>query len=1334
HYLPATPYPIVGRVQEIADILEYLPSTHLLTLTGSGGTGKTRLALEVGRLALHHYADGVWFISLAALHSASAIATTIAATMGLTLHGSEPDAALCQQLRQKQLLLILDNFEHLLGEENAVNLVVALLAAAPGVHMLVTSRARLKVRGEQLYPLSALPFSPAASLAEAAAAPAVQLFAQALQRIHTNFQLTTTNLAAVLRICQLVEGMPLGLELAAANARSVPLTAIADAIEESVEFLGVDWHDLPERQRSMRAVFVWSWQLLSAAEQRVLRQSAIFCGGFDYTAVQAVIDATPALLTALVDKSLLQWQAAASGEGRYTMHELLRQFAAEALVDSGEHAEVAEEQGRYYLAYLAARGFRLGRSEPKEAGAELQVELENIRLAWQWAANHGGLAELDQALYAWWQFCQLQGLDREARQSLAGALTGVRAQLTRLTEDAALRLLGTQLLAKVLALHANYLFAQGHDAAMAAEAREAIELGVASGGFEGEILGSYVLGRVLQDADQKREAQVLWKQTLQLIQRYQPQQSQNELLHEVQWMTHMMLRGSALHFGDYAGSRAHIVEALRICQTLDKQLGELNCLSCLAEINFFLFDFAAAERYYRAELALEQRLGYLWSAISAQEGLARVARLRGDYTMARTLLEESLTTATELTLHYDVALWLAALSRLHCQLGDQPAAAACQARLTQLLAQVKLAKECQLYGYLAAAVMAHHAGDHQAALAAAEEADRINGQGGDILFRLVDTALILGHVRAAVGQWEAAQSAFQEALTAFQQFGDTPGAQAVAAEAQAGLAQIALAQGDVVGAQAQIEALLPVLATEAHAGYNDPFFIYLIGYRVLAANGDPRAATLLQQGYDLLQQDAAQLDEESRQRFLTGVTIHRDLVAAYAEMTVTGTEKIRDTRHETGEGFTFPVPVALSTVPLSSVALPPVSHSPIYDWAEMPVVDFFVERKAEMAQLVAWLTPTADGRTPAQLISILGMGGMGKTTLAAMVTKAVAPTFAVVIWRSLLNAPPFDQLLSSWLHLLARQRLTTIPDTVDEQLRLLLTYLHQERCLLVLDNVESIFATADPSGRAGATRPDYEGYDRLFHQLASTGHQSCVLLTSREQPDALARLLLGRGRQAQEMGRIRVFALPGLNHQAACQLLVTNGLNIDQQGVTQLVENYSGNPLALQIVAGAIADFFGGDITAFQQEAEGIFDGIRLVLDQQFTRLSALERDILVWLAIEREAITVPTLRNNLLSPIGMGQLLEALHSLQNRSFLEPRGAGLTLQNVIIEYTTEYLVEQVCQEIAADLLTKWQETRNEPRSVEPTHPVVHSFLNRFALIQAHAKTYVALSDLRGLTG
>ena len=236
--------------------------------------------------------------------------------------------------------------------------------------------------------------------------------------------------------------------------------------------------------------------------------------------------------------------------------------------------------------------------------------------------------------------------------------------------------------------------------------------------------------------------------------------------------------------------------------------------------------------------------------------------------------------AAELAFPYDEALFLAALIRLHCQLGDQAAAAQRHEQLTQLLARVKLAKECQLYGYLAAAIKAHYAGATQEALRYAEQADQVNQQGGDILFRLVDTALILGHVRAAVGQSEAATAAFQQALDAFQQFGN----RALAAEPQAGLAHIALAQGDLAGAQAQIEAILPVLAEQPHAGYNNPFFIYLTCYRVLAANGDSRATALLQQGYDLLQQDAAALDDDSRDRFLSVVPIHRNLVTAYTEM------------------------------------------------------------------------------------------------------------------------------------------------------------------------------------------------------------------------------------------------------------------------------------------------------------------------------------------------------------------------------------------------------------------------------------------------------------------
>jgi WD40 repeat protein len=419
--------------------------------------------------------------------------------------------------------------------------------------------------------------------------------------------------------------------------------------------------------------------------------------------------------------------------------------------------------------------------------------------------------------------------------------------------------------------------------------------------------------------------------------------------------------------------------------------------------------------------------------------------------------------------------------------------------------------------------------------------------------------------------------------------------------------------------------------------------------------------------------------------------------------------------------------------PITQFPSQPVTPSPLLDWPEMPMVDFFVERTAEVGQLTAWLTPGATGGVSAQLISILGMGGMGKTTLAAAVTKAVAPNFAMVIWRSLLNAPPLNELLHSWLQTLSRQTLTALPDSLDEQLRVLLTFLQQERCLLVLDNVESIFAADGPGeqsqSRAGVTRPGYEGYDQLLQRLANSDHQSCLLLTSREQPYALLRA----GRQAQAAGRVQVLSLTGLDQQAGQALLQNNGLHTSAASAAQLVENYSGNPLALQIVAATIADFFGGDVAAFQQEEGQLFDGLRLILDQQFARLSPLERDILIWLAIEREPITVPALRNNFVQPVATAPLLEALQSLQNRSLLEKRDAGFTLQNVIIEYTTEYLIEQIYREIAGDMETRRQGDKENGRvdlSLSPPLPLSLSFLNRFALLKAQAKQYVRQSQAR----
>ncbi|MCB0108563.1 MAG: hypothetical protein KDE53_21735, partial [Caldilineaceae bacterium] len=541
------------------------------------------------------------------------------------------------------------------------------------VQMLITSRERLQLRSEQLYQVPPLSVAPNATLAEATVSSAARLFVQSAQFVQADFQLTPTNLAAVLRICDLVQGMPLGVELAAAQVGSLPLDAIADAIAQSAEFLTAAWVDVPARQRSMRAVFAWSWHLLSAAEQRVLRQSAIFRGGFDYAAAQAVIDAKPALLTVLVDKSLLQWQAAATGEGRYAMHELLCQFAAEELDAAGEREAVAAQHGRYYLSYLAARGLRLGRGEPKQASAEIQPDLDNVRQAWQWAASQGRLAELEEATYAWWQFCQFCDLEAEGRQSFGVAVASIRRRLAQPLADEETALLGQRLLAKLLAIHADYLFAQGCDAAMAAQAREAIQLGATSGGVEGETFGTFVLARALHELDQRREAGDLWRQTIQLVLAYQPTHPESELLHEVHWMAHTCLRGSALHFGDYGGSRAYMVQALQLAQRLGKRRCELISLSFLGQTDVFLFDIVRAAPSLVAAIDLARALGYRRSEMDSLEGLAVMARLSGDYTTALRLLEQNLMLATELALPYDESFALAALVRLHCQLGNAPA-------------------------------------------------------------------------------------------------------------------------------------------------------------------------------------------------------------------------------------------------------------------------------------------------------------------------------------------------------------------------------------------------------------------------------------------------------------------------------------------------------------------------------------------------------------------------------------------------------------------------------------------------------------------------------------
>ena len=367
-------------------------------------------------------------------------------------------------------------------------------------------------------------------------------------------------------------------------------------------------------------------------------------------------------------------------------------------------------------------------------------------------------------------------------------------------------------------------------------------------------------------------------------------------------------------------------------------------------------------------------------------------------------------------------------------------------------------------------------------------------------------------------------------------------------------------------------------------------------------------------------------------------------------------------------------------------------------WPEFPDIDNFYGRENDLQQLERWVAQDC-----CRVITILGIGGVGKTAVAAKLARSLAERddgpFDQLLWRSLLNAPPLDDLLPEVLRTLAAPELIQIPDQLDQQLALLLDYLRQKRCLLILDNLESVLEGGD---KAGVYRAGYEGYGQLIRHLGQYMHQSCLLLTSRERPHSLARL-------ERDTSLARSYQLPGLSNEAAQQLLAQRGLSNEKTQTASLIKRYSGHPLALKLVSETIDDLYLGDMDAFLAEDALIFADIRDVLDQQFNRLSPLERETMIWLAIEREPVSVQNLKNNLQDLVPQRAYLEALRALQKRSLLEQQGDGFTLQNVITEYTTERFIDQLCEELGNDSL---------------------EIFNRHALIKARSKDYVRNSQRR----
>ena len=426
--MPAAPNPLLGRDEEHRALLRLVTdhSHRLVTLHGPGGAGKTRLAVEVATDLAGHFADGVAWVALASIPTADHVPAAIADALGEPLRGAIPPAdQLLAMLRRRTLLLVLDNMEHLL---EATDLVATILARVPSIQLLVTSRERLRIAGEWVVDLHGLALATGTS--DDLPAAANELFVARARQVCRTFAPGPADHAAIARICRLVQGLPLAIELAAAWIGTLTAGEIADEIAQNLDMLARADRDAPLRHRSMRAVFDHSWRLLSERERRVLARLAVFRGGFTRAAAAAVAGASLPELAALVDKALVRRAMEQPGMPRYDLHELLRQYALAELETWPD--EAAETYGRhcsYYASWLGGLNESLLSAAMSAAAREVAADLDNVRLAWQSAIrrrDYHALARMGQSVQV---VSEIRGLFAESTLLFEEAVAALRSAL-----------------------------------------------------------------------------------------------------------------------------------------------------------------------------------------------------------------------------------------------------------------------------------------------------------------------------------------------------------------------------------------------------------------------------------------------------------------------------------------------------------------------------------------------------------------------------------------------------------------------------------------------------------------------------------------------------------------------------------------------------------------------------------------------------------------------------------------------------------------------------------------------------------------------------------------
>ena len=646
--LPPERTPFVGRQVELTEIKRQLGKTRLLSLIGPGGIGKTRLALKAAEAEIDAFDDGVFFVQLAPIRSTKDIIQTIAKGLNFPIATHEnPKLQLLRYFRKRGLLLVMDNFEHLL---DGAKIVSEILEAAPAVKIIATSRQRLNLQSETVLHVTGMALPNQDDQKNIPAYDSISLFLQSAKKVRPAFVPSPDKLREIVDICQMVGGMPLGIELAASWLHILNVDEIKKELEKDLDILATDVRDAPARHRSIRAVFDGSWSLLEGDEQKIFMCLSVFRGGFTREAAQQVASTSLQLLAGLVDKSFLSHDP---DSGRLEVHELLRQYAEERLEKTPEDSLSAHEaHAAYYAEFMEQRWKYLKGSRQMEALAEIESDMENVRAAWRYYLGQKNTSQIWKFIYGLWHFHWIRSWNHAGTELFAEAVNSLGEAED---EEKALRALS-------VAFQAYFMAWLGIPERGYEQATESVRVlehlnhpKALLFAYESICINAYFFSRITEFAE--------------AIDRLV------ETADEIgdKWLTAFVLFPpgmNALILGNYAEAQRLAESALNIFEELGDVIGSTTPMIILGHVALALKEYNRAKEIYLRCLKISLRTGFNYSLQTSSKYLAIVSSLMSDYAEAEKYLIQCLTLSKETGFVRDMVNLLNEFARLKADRSD----------------------------------------------------------------------------------------------------------------------------------------------------------------------------------------------------------------------------------------------------------------------------------------------------------------------------------------------------------------------------------------------------------------------------------------------------------------------------------------------------------------------------------------------------------------------------------------------------------------------------------------------------------------------------------------